>query len=74
MASVEKFGLIVEFLPGKEGLVHISELDIMRADNLDNWAASDSIDVMLLEARRPLQPCGVKTSEKTPGRKASSPG
>lgn len=51
VSSVEKFGLIVEFLPGKEGLVHISELDMVRVDNLDKWAAGDSIDVMLLEAR-----------------------
>ena len=59
VASVEKFGVIAEFLPGKEGLVHISELDIVRTGNLSNWAAGDSIDVMLLEARPPPAATGV---------------
>lgn len=63
---MEKFGLIVEFLPGKEGLVHISELDMVRVDNLDKWAAGDSIDVMLLEARPSPQACGRKVEMKAP--------
>ena len=30
MESVERFGLLVEVLPGKTGLVHQSELDVDR--------------------------------------------
>ncbi|KAK9821471.1 hypothetical protein WJX81_007489 [Elliptochloris bilobata] len=47
--QVEKFGLIVEFLPGKEGLVHVSELDVSRTADPAKWAVGDSIDVMLTE-------------------------
>lgn len=47
--SVEKFGLFVEILPGKTGLLHLSELDTDRTASLDDWKAGDSIDVKLLE-------------------------
>lgn len=53
VVQLEKFGVIVEFLPGKEGLVHLSELDMARPADTGAWAIGDSIDVALVEARRP---------------------
>ena len=51
VASVEKFGLFVEVLPGKQGLVHSSELDVDRGVQMDSFSAGDAIDVKLLEVR-----------------------
>jgi ribosomal protein S1 len=47
--SVEKFGLFVEILPGKTGLLHSSELDVDRSVTPDTWSVGDMIDVKLLE-------------------------
>ncbi len=50
MASVMPFGCIVDFAPGKSGLVHVSELDVGRtADPTAIWKAGDKIDVKILE-------------------------
>ncbi len=50
VASVMPFGCIVEFAPGKCGLVHVSELDVRRtADPTAVWKAGDKIDVKILE-------------------------
>ena len=46
---MEKFGLFVEVLPGKQGLVHSSELDVDRGVQLDSFSAGDTVDVKLLE-------------------------
>ena len=51
VASVERFGLFVEFLPGKEGLVHQSELDLGRSGDLSAWAENDTMDVKLIQVR-----------------------
>ena len=55
MIQVEKFGVIAEFLPGKDGLVHISELDLPRPADASAWEVGDSIDVALIEARPLVQ-------------------
>jgi polyribonucleotide nucleotidyltransferase len=34
--SIVDFGAFVEFLPGKEGLVHISELDLKRVNRTED--------------------------------------
>jgi polyribonucleotide nucleotidyltransferase len=52
--SVEKFGLFVEVLPGKTGLVHMSELDTDRTASLSDWSPGDTMDVKLLEVGRLL--------------------
>ncbi len=44
------FGCFVEILPGKEGLCHISQLDLQRVQNTtDVVKAGDLIDVKCLE-------------------------
>ena len=47
--SIEKFGILVEILPGKTGLVHTSELDVDRTVSPDAFSAEDRLDVKLLE-------------------------
>jgi polyribonucleotide nucleotidyltransferase len=45
-----KFGAFVEILPGKEGLVHISELDTKRVDAVEDVAhEGDRMQVMVIE-------------------------
>ncbi|HZV13617.1 MAG TPA: polyribonucleotide nucleotidyltransferase [Candidatus Kapabacteria bacterium] len=48
----EGIGAIVEFLPKREGLVHISQLDFNRVENVDDVVhVGDEFDVKLLEVR-----------------------
>ena len=46
--SIEKFGILVEILPGKTGLVHTSELDVDRTVSPDAFSPEDRLAVMLL--------------------------
>jgi polyribonucleotide nucleotidyltransferase len=47
---VKDFGAFVEFLPGKEGMVHISELDIARTNKVtDIVREGDTIDVIVIK-------------------------
>ena len=58
MASVMPFGCIVDFAPGKSGLVHVSELDLGRtADPAAIWKAGDKIDVKILEYEKASGRC-----------------
>jgi polyribonucleotide nucleotidyltransferase len=48
--SIMAFGAFVEFLPGKDGLLHISEVDWKRLDNLDGiLKQGDMVQVKLVE-------------------------
>ncbi|MDR1866477.1 MAG: polyribonucleotide nucleotidyltransferase [Bacteroidales bacterium] len=48
--SIVAFGAFVEILPGKEGLLHISEVDWQRLENLDGiMAEGDEVEVKLIE-------------------------
>ena len=48
-----EFGAFVEYLPGKEGLVHISKLDTKRVEKVtDIVNVGDQINVMLVEVDR----------------------
>ncbi|MBR1631791.1 MAG: polyribonucleotide nucleotidyltransferase, partial [Paludibacteraceae bacterium] len=49
--SVMPYGLFVEIMPGKEGLLHISEIDWKRYDTIEQTGLKegDEIDVKLLE-------------------------
>ncbi|MGR3951755.1 MAG: polyribonucleotide nucleotidyltransferase [Chlamydia sp.] len=55
IVSIVQFGIFVEIFPGKEGLCHISELDNMRIDNIndymkkENLSVGDSMEVVVLE-------------------------
>jgi polyribonucleotide nucleotidyltransferase len=50
--KVEGFGAIVEILPGKEGLLHVSELDWGYVSNVDDYVqVGDKIKVKLIEVR-----------------------
>jgi len=47
---IEKFGAFVEILPGKEGLVHISQLANERVDRVENVVhIGDTITVKVTE-------------------------
>ncbi|MBC7650729.1 MAG: polyribonucleotide nucleotidyltransferase [Deinococcales bacterium] len=48
--SIKEFGAFVEFLPKKEGLLHISEISWSRLETMDNvFNEGDKIKVKLLE-------------------------
>ena len=49
--SIMPYGAFVEFLPGKDGLLHISEFDWKRLETVEEagWKEGDDIDVKLLE-------------------------
>lgn len=49
VAGIQAFGCFVEVLPGQEGLVHLSELDLTRTDDpFTIWKIGDKMDVMCL--------------------------
>jgi len=48
--TIVDFGAFVEYLPGKDGLLHISELEHFRVGNVEDvMAVGDEIDVKLVE-------------------------
>ena len=49
--SIMPYGAFVEFMPGKEGLLHISEIDWRRYETMEETglAEGDTIDVKLLD-------------------------
>ena len=50
VVSILEFGAFVEILPGKEGLLHISELDYRKVDKVEDvLQVGDEVDVKLLE-------------------------
>ena len=50
VVSILEFGAFVEILPGKEGLLHISELDWAKTEKVEDIVKEgDEIDVKLLE-------------------------
>jgi polyribonucleotide nucleotidyltransferase len=47
--SILAFGAFVEFMPGKDGLLHISEVDHKRLENLDGiLKEGDIVQVKLI--------------------------
>ncbi len=49
VVSIKDFGAFMEFLPGKQGLMHISEYDWKRIDHLDKYIKEgDEFEVKLL--------------------------
>jgi polyribonucleotide nucleotidyltransferase len=48
--KVMDFGAFVEFLPGKEGLVHVSQLDVKRVEKpSDVVKVGDKFDVKIID-------------------------
>ncbi len=49
--SIMPYGAFVEFLPGKDGLLHISEFDWKRLETVEEagWKEGDEIDVKLMD-------------------------
>jgi len=48
--SIKDFGAFVEVAPGKDGLLHISEIDHKRVEKVSDYLAlGDEIDVVLLK-------------------------
>ena len=65
--SVMPYGAFVEFLPGKQGLLHISEVDWKRLESLDGiLKEGDKVNVKLLEVDK-------KTGKYKLSRKALMP-
>jgi polyribonucleotide nucleotidyltransferase len=47
--GIKEFGAFVEFLPGKQGLLHISEIMWKRLENMDNiFQEGDKVKVKLV--------------------------
>ena len=50
MTSVQMFGAFVELGPGREGLVHISQIDVVPVNEVASVISpGDLMDVMVLE-------------------------
>jgi polyribonucleotide nucleotidyltransferase len=48
--TIMPYGAFVEFMPGKEGLLHISEISWQRLENMDNvFEVGDKVKVKLLD-------------------------
>lgn len=76
--SILAFGAIIEILPGKEGLLHISELDHGYVENVEDYfQVGDKVKVELIEirddgklrlSRKPFLPPGEGGQEERPRR------
>ncbi len=72
--KIMEFGAFVEILPGKEGLVHISQLDVNRVERVeDMFKLGDTIEVKLMKidsegrlnlSRKALLPGGENAMEE----------
>jgi len=72
--KITDFGAFVEILPGKEGLVHVSQLDVQRIDKVENFIkVGDTIEVKLMHidsdgkmslSRKALLPGGENAHEE----------
>ena len=50
VVTIKEFGAFVEFLPGKEGLVHVSQLDTKRVEKpSDVVKVGDQFDVKIID-------------------------
>lgn len=51
--NLQSFGAFVEFLPGKDGLLHVSEISWNRVDNVEDiYKIGDKVKVKLIEIDR----------------------
>ena len=48
--SIMPFGAFVEILPGRDGLLHVSEIDWKRVENVEEYLkVGDTVEVKLIE-------------------------
>jgi polyribonucleotide nucleotidyltransferase len=53
VVRVEPYGAFLEFAPGKDGLLHVSEFDWKRVDNVEDvMKLGDEVDVKIIEVDR----------------------
>ncbi len=53
VSRIMSFGAFVEILPGKDGMVHVSELDTKRVESVESAVKiGDELDVMVIEIDR----------------------
>jgi polyribonucleotide nucleotidyltransferase len=53
VVSIKPFGAFVNILPGKDGMVHVSELDEKRVENVEDVVSlGDEINVMVIDIDR----------------------
>ncbi len=74
VVKTTEFGAFVEILPGREGLVHVSQLDVNRVERVDDFVkVGDMIDVKLMHvdpdgkmslSRKALLPGGENAHEE----------
>jgi len=72
--KITDFGAFVEILPGKEGLVHVSQLDVQRVEKVENFLkVGDNLEVKLMHidndgklslSRKALLPGGENAHEE----------
>ena len=85
VVSIVEFGAFLEFLPGKEGLMHISEYDWKRTDSLENLLhVGDELQVKIIAidektgklklSRKALLPKPEGYVEEKPARRDSGSG
>jgi polyribonucleotide nucleotidyltransferase len=78
-----KFGAFVEILPGVEGMIHISDLDVTRVNRVEDVVRiGDEVEVKVVEidemgrvnlSRRALLPGGDRPREDRPPREGRPP-
>jgi len=75
VVSIKEFGAFIEIFPGKEGLLHVSQIDVKRVNKVEDvLKIGDEVEVKCLE----VDPTGkIRLSRKavlSPGSENDSPG
>jgi polyribonucleotide nucleotidyltransferase len=75
VTRVEGYGAFVEYLPGREGLVHISEMSLERVENVDDMVKlGDSVHVRINEIKEDGKiGLSMLSSEESEQKRASRP-
>jgi polyribonucleotide nucleotidyltransferase len=53
VTRIEPYGAFLEFAPGKDGLLHVSEIDYQRVEAVEDYMRlGDEVDVKIIEVDR----------------------
>jgi polyribonucleotide nucleotidyltransferase len=53
VVRIEPYGAFLEFAPGKDGLLHVSEIDYTRVESVEQYMKlGDEVDVKIIEVDR----------------------